>query len=240
MKCNGIDKKNTNMKPSSDPTSNEKRVSQCLEKWAQGTHLVELAQMPHSVFLTFDEMSVKVGDDSCKHNGLNWVSDPLWRWCAAVNENYFEYFPPFGLLTHSVWRNWGYFWRTVFATTQNVWRCPSIFHLLGCWCTAFGETEGISEGLCLQQPKKFDVARVFSTFWVVDAQRLAKLRVFLKDLFATTQKVWRCPSIFQLLGCWCTAFGETEGISEGLCLQQPKKVWRCPKLQLQLLQRFRL
>jgi hypothetical protein len=71
MKCNGIDRRNTNIKPSSDPTNNEKKGSQCLEKWAQGTHLVELALMSHSVFLTFDEMSVKVGDDSCKHNGLN-------------------------------------------------------------------------------------------------------------------------------------------------------------------------
>jgi hypothetical protein len=46
-----------------------KKGSQCLEKWAQGTHLVELALLSHCVFLTFDEMSVKVGDDSCKHKG---------------------------------------------------------------------------------------------------------------------------------------------------------------------------
>jgi len=36
MKCNGIDRKNTNIKPSSDPTSNEKRVFTMLREVSAG------------------------------------------------------------------------------------------------------------------------------------------------------------------------------------------------------------
>jgi hypothetical protein len=59
---------NTAIKTSSDPTNKKKGFTMLRER-ARRTHLVALALMSHCVFLTFDEMSVKVGDDSCKHNG---------------------------------------------------------------------------------------------------------------------------------------------------------------------------